>query len=298
MRRLLLLAPATLLLVIAGCTANSGSKKADGGEGAAAGPGFAASSSGAGAASGKGSTATTPNLPDRALVKKASLTVRVAEVSAQAGRAVRIVTAAGGDVLADQRSGSGNDAVADLTVEVPPGTLETDLDQLAALGDQVDRTTSTDDVTQQVVDVASRLISLRASLNRVRTLYARANTIADVIRLESELTSRQADLEKLETQQHDLAQQTARATINVHLRARPAAPPTRAAATHHGGVGRGFSGGWHAFVTFVRWTVTGFGAVLPFLAVTLAGAGGALWWRRRTHGPAGKPPSTSGAAEG
>jgi hypothetical protein len=162
----------------------------------------------------------------------------VADVSAQAGRAVRIVTAAGGDVLADQRSGSGNQAVADLTLEVPPDALETDLDRLAALGDQVDRTTSTDDVTQQVVDVASRLISLRASLSRVRTLYARANTIADVIRLESELTSRQADLERLETQQHDLARQTARATLN------------------------------------------------------------ALWWRLRTHDPAGKPPSTSEPAEG
>jgi len=293
MRRLLLLAPAALLLV-AGCTASS--KKDNGGAQLPAAGGSAAAAGG-GAAPGKGATATTPNLPDRALVKKASLTVRVADVETQAGRAVRIATTAGGDVLADQRSGSGDQAVADLTLEVPPERLETDLDQLAALGDQVDRTTSTDDVTQQVVDVASRLASLRDSLNRVRTLYARANTIADVIRLESELTSRQADLEKLETQQHDLARQTARATINVHLQARKAAPPPRAAA-HHSGVGRGFSGGWHAFVTFVRWTVTGFGAVLPFLAVALAGAGGALWWRRRTHGPAATPPSASEVAEG
>jgi hypothetical protein len=297
MRRLLLLAPAATigLALIAGCTANQGSSKADlvegaGGNGAAAAPS-------AGAAAGKDATATTPNLPDRALVKKASLTVRVAEVNAQAGHAVRIATAAGGDVLADQRSGSGNQAVADLTLEVPPDALETELDQLAALGDPLDRTTSTDDVTQQVVDVASRLASLRDSLNRVRTLYARANTIADVIRLESELTSRQAELEKLETQQHDLARQTARATINVHLQARPAAPPPRTA-THHGGVGRGFSGGWHAFVTFVRWTVTAFGAVLPFLAVALAAAGGGLWWRRRTHGPVATPPSASEVADG
>jgi len=63
-------------------------------------------------------------------------------------------------------------------------------------------------------------------------------------------------------------------------------------------VGRGFSGGWHAFVTFVRWTVTGFGAVLPFLAMALAGAAGALWWRRRTHHPAATPSPTSEPAEG
>lgn len=282
MQRLLLLAPAALV-VVAGCTSTHGSKSAarigDGG------PPSAAAAPAAGAGSTEQSPATAPNLPDRALVKTASLTVRVADVNAQAGRAVRIATAAGGDVLADQRSGSGIHAAAALTLEVPPSSLETALDRLAALGDHVDRTTSTDDVTQQVVDVASRLLSLRASLNRVRTLYARANTIADVIRLESELTSRQADLEKLETQQHDLARRTARATIKVHLQARTPAPAPAAAAKHHGGVGRGFSGGWHAFTAFVRWTVTAFGAVLPFLVVATAGLGGALWWRRRTRRP-------------
>jgi hypothetical protein len=275
-------------VLVAGCTGTHSAKKAARAElGTGANPTAAASSAGAGSAPDKRST--TPKLPDRALARTASLTVRVADVSAQAGRAVRIVTAAGGSVLADQRSGSGVHATADLTVEVPPDTLETELDELAALGDQVDRTTSTDDVTQQVVDVTARLISLRASLNRVRTLYARANTIADVIRLESELTNRQADLEALETQQHDLARRTARATITVHLRARRAvAPPP--APKHHGGVGRGFSAGW---------TVTAFGAVLPFLAVAAAGVSMALWWRRRARGPS-KPASTptSGPAEG
>jgi hypothetical protein len=302
MRRLLLLASVVTigLALVAGCSTSS--KKNDSGAappaagpgfGAASGGGASAASSAGGATSHKGSAATAPELPDRALVKTAALSVRVADVNAQAGRAVRIATAAGGDVLADERDGAGAQATADLTLEVPPDTLETDLDRLAALGDQLDRTTNTDDVTQQVVDVASRLTSLRDSLNRVRTLYGRADTIADVIRLESELTSRQAELEKLETQQHDLARQTARATIKVHLQARPAVrtvPPPK----HHGGVGRGFSGGWHAFVTFVRWTVTGFGAVLPFLVVVLAGAGGALWWRRsHSHRPATEPSAPS-----
>lgn len=294
MRRLLLLAPAATigLALIAGCTA--GSKKDNAAQLPAQGP---AAGAGAGATSNRGPAASTPDLTERALVKTASLSVRVTDVNAQAGRAVGIATAVGGDVLADQRDGAGVHAIADLTLEVPPDTLETDLDRLAALGDQLDRTTSSDDVTQQVVDVASRLVSLRDSLNRVRTLYGRANTIADVIRLESELTSRQAELEKLETQQHDLARQTARATIKVHLQARPAVrsvPPPK----HHGGVGRGFSGGWHAFVTSVRWTVTAFGAVLPFLAVVLVGSGGALWWHRRARRPAPTPPSASEPAEG
>jgi hypothetical protein len=275
---------ATLVLITA-CTSSKKSNTADRAL-APAGPSSAAA--GTGAATPATSGTQPPTVPTRALVKTATLTVRVTNVNAQADHAIRIATAAGGDVLDDERSGSGTRASAQLTLEVPPNTLEAQLGRLAALGDQIDRKTSTDDVTQKVVDVTSRLASMRTSLDRVRTLYANANSIGDVIRLESELASREADLESLEAQQHDLDRQTARATITLQLLAKQAVA-TAAHKQHRGGVGRGFVGGWHAFTASVRWTVTAFGAVLPFLVIAIAAGAVVLWWRRRVT--PGSPPA-------
>jgi len=285
------------LILLAGCT-GTGQKSGNMGVPPSAAGAVAGGTAPSGAASraAPAATGSAPDLPARSLAKTAELSVRVADVNAQAQRAVRVATSAGGDVSSDRRSGEGAHATADLTLEVPPNSLERDLDQLAALGEQVDRSTNTDDVTQQVVDVTSRLSSMRASLARVRSLYAKASSIGDVIKLESELASRQANLESLEAQQQDLARQSARATVHLRLLAKMAvAAPV--AAKHASGVSDGFTRGWHAFTAFVRWTVIAFGAVLPFLLVVAAAGALVLWWRRRkpTSGEPATPPPPAGS---
>jgi hypothetical protein len=285
MRRARCVVGLTALFLLVGCTGTGKSPSTD--------HGAAAGAPAAGAARPGAEAAPTPvrsALPPRSLVKTAALTVRVTDVDADADRAIGIATAAGGDVLADRRSGSGARASAELTLEVPPATLEAQLGQLARLGEQVSRTSSTDDVTQQVVDVTSRLASMRASLARVRALYAQATSIGDVIKLESELASREADLESLEAQQHDLALKTSHARIMLQLLAKHAAAPASGRAAT--GAGAGFARGWHAFVMSVRWTVGAFGTVLPFLLVAGALATLALWWRRRDRAGAPMSPPT------
>jgi hypothetical protein len=285
MRRFRCVAVLSALVLLAGCTGTA--TKSGGPQGIAA-AGAAQSAAGAGAEASPRPANAVP--APRSLVKTAALTVRVTDVDAQADRAIAIAIAAGGDVLADQRSGSGGRASAELTLEVPPAMLEPQLNRLAGLGVQVNRASSTDDVTLQVVDVNSRLASMRASLARVRALYAQATSISDVIKLESELAGREADLESLETQQHDLALKTARAKITLQLLAmRAPAPASRRAGP---GVGAGFARGWHAFVASVRWTAGAFGTLLPFLLVAGALAALGLWWRRRAHASAPtSPPS-------
>lgn len=272
MRRLVLVLSAALLAAgcSAGATNGAGStvRKAD----AAGGSAVSAPRSG-------GAKSTT--LPSRSLVKTASITVRVDGVGPAANTAIQLATAQGGDVLTDRRAGTGKRATADLALEVPPKSLEPDLTRLADLGEQVSRSTTTTDVTEQVIDVNSRLTSMRTSLARVRALYAKAQSITSVIRLESEVSSREANLESLETQQLDLSRQTSYAKVDVHLRATQPAPAAPAKKTKSAALGTYFGRGWHAFSTTVRWVVAAFGVALPF--VLLLGAAGALalWWRRR-----------------
>lgn len=230
-----------------------------------------------------GRNADTADVTSLALIRTASLQVRIARASGvarAANEADRIAVASGGTVYSDDRT-AGRYASASLTLKVPPDSLEPVINQLAGLGKEIQRTSSTKDVTSQVADVASRTLSARQSLARLRALYTQATKVGQVIAIESEIATREADLESLEAQQRALSSETATSTINLSLTAARHVPPP--AKPHHsrGGFLGGLTHGWDAFVTTVTALVTALGAVLPFLVLLLI-AGAAAWrWRRR-----------------
>jgi hypothetical protein len=293
MRRMTIFAlvGASGLLLVAGCSA---SKKGPSGAAIRAVPPekAGASQSAAGGSAGFGTAdATSPPAPNRALVKTADLTVRVPDVDKQARSAIQIARSHGGDVVADQRAGAADDANAQLTLEVPPDSFSGVLDQIAGLGEQVSRKSSTDDVTQQVADVNSRLESMRASLDRVRALYAKAVSIGDVIGIESEVAKREADYEALQAQQRGLTKQAAHSIVNLQLLAKQVV--VAHARKHSAGVLGGFARGWDAFVATARWSLGAVGTVLPFV-VLFGGTGVVALWLRRRRGPApASPPAQS-----
>ena len=152
-------------------------------------------------------------------------------------------------------------------------------------------TRTAEDVTSQVIDTDVRIRAQERSLRRIEVLLDSAVSLPDVVRVESELTRRQADLDSLKQQQAYLADQTSMSTITVHVeRARTGAP--RPADDEPAGFLTGLEGGWSALTTFARGLATVTGAVLPF-AVVLALLALPAWLllrrlgARRTARPAG-----------
>ncbi|KRE62955.1 DUF4349 domain-containing protein [Nostocoides sp. Soil756] len=258
-----------------------------------------------------------PDVADRKLARRADIGLRVKDVSAAAARLRDIAAAAGGIVVAEQVSSdpeapvepgpSVDPAPTDLpkepatpvpapgygtvTISVPAERLDATLDQVATIGSVLSRRTSTDDVTARYVDTASRVATMKASVERVRALMSRADKLADVVTLEAELSRRQADLEAMEQQLAALDDQVALAPISVSL-STAATPVTTEDTT---GFLAGLAAGWSAFTTSVRVLLTLLGALLPFavaLALVLVPVG--YWWRRRRSGvvPVAVPPTT------
>lgn len=220
-----------------------------------------------------------------ALIRTARLTVVVADVSGTAGEAASTARAAGGVVAGDDRSGSGADAHATLVLKVPPGRMDAVLDQLAGLGTEQSRTSSTQDVTEDVADIGSRVATMQASIARVRAILSRAEKIGDVVSVEGELSRRTTELESLQARQRALAGQVGYATITLQLRARPAA--ATAPPADRGGFLGGLTNGWDAFSATVGALATGFGAVLPFLLVLVPIGLAGRWALRRRSVSAG-----------
>lgn len=280
MKRIVITAVAVGLLgLVAGCSHGSGraTSSAAGTADRAAAP---SAVDPAGAAGKRASGANSAPVADPAVkIRTADLTVsvrRADDVSTQADRAGVIARRYGGDVYAEQLTAGGH-AHAVVTLKVAPQHLNDALDDLSALGKEQERHISTEDVTEQVADVTSRVHSAEAAVAKLDALYAQASKVSDLLEIDQQIADREADLEALQAKQRALAAQTSLATIDLTLTT-AAAPPA-----HHekrtGFLG-GLANGWDAFVSAAGAVATGVGAVLPF-ALALAVLAAAIWRGRR-----------------
>ncbi|MFF9096753.1 DUF4349 domain-containing protein [Streptomyces sp. NPDC014802] len=229
-----------------------------------AGSGTGAGGAGAGGGNGKAAAASAPAPTAERIIRTASLTVRVKDV-AKALDGARAAAESAGGYVGDETTTRDEDGGEQtrLVLRVPVARYEAVLTELQGAGRLLERASKAQDVTDQVVDVESRIRSQRASVARVRELMDRAAKLSDVVELEGELSRRQADLEALLARQASLKDRTGLATITLSLHGTPV---PEAAEDDTPGFVDALTGGWHAFVTMLRWIAVALGATLPFLA--------------------------------
>ncbi|MDL5204393.1 DUF4349 domain-containing protein [Streptomyces sp. ALI-76-A] len=258
-------------VALTGCSGGLGGSDTDAGTtsdkaargGAEAAPGGAADSgSGAG-----GARATAPPKAHTShIIRTASLTVQVKDVPKALDEA-RTTTENAGGYVGDEstdRDGEGHERTR-VVLRVPVDRYADVLADLQGAGKLLERKAKAQDVTDQVVDVDSRIRSQRASVARVRELMDQATRLSDVVTLEGELSRRESDLEALMAQQASLKDRTSLATITLSL----SETPVKKAVPEDEDPGfvDALAGGWDAFVTMLRWLAVVIGAVLPFVAV-------------------------------
>lgn len=277
------LAVVGVAFVLAGCSAGQDGKSSMA-DSAGSGPVPAAPQQGTGKSGQEKVTPPQPGATERKLSRSARLELTAPKVVDVVAQARGIAQGAGGYTGQE----STGEELATLNLAVPADRLDGVLDQLVHLGNLVKRELTTQDVTEQVVDVDARLATQRASVERIRALLAKATSVSEIASVESELTSREAALESLEQQRNSLAGSVAMATVAMTIRSVAAPPPP---GEDHSGFLGGLAGGWHAFLIFGGGLLTVLGALAPFL-LFLVPLGWLGWWlhrRRRTPGPEPAP---------
>ena len=225
---------------------------------------------------------------DRQVVTTGSVVLVVGDPAAAATRAGEIVELAGGrvDERTELAASDEREASARLVLRIPAGALTAALAELKALGevDQVQLTST--DVTDAAQDLDARISALEVSVGRLETLMASSTTSADLIDLESALSSRQGDLESKRAERSSLAGQVALATVTLDL-----VPEATIAAGGPNGFWSAIGTGWTSLLTTLRGVLIAVGVLIPWVAFT--GSIGAaclvvIRWvrRRRTSGSA------------
>ncbi|MEV7339273.1 DUF4349 domain-containing protein [Streptomyces sp. NPDC093544] len=238
-----------------------------------------------------------PDLTANRIIRTASLTVQVKNVPDALDQA-RTSTANAGGFVGDEtttRDEEGNERTR-VVLRVPTDQYDEVLADMEGTGKLLERTAKAQDVTDQVVDVESRIKTQRASVARIRELMDQATKLSDVVTLEGELSTRQADLESLLAQQASLEDRTSLATITLTLSETPVKQAEKK--DDDPGFVDALAGGWNAFVTMLRWIAVAFGAILPFAAgAALLLALWVLWVRLlRTRLPRRPAPATASPA--
>ncbi|MEV0610540.1 DUF4349 domain-containing protein [Polymorphospora rubra] len=222
---------------------------------------------------------------ERAIIYTGSITVRVDDVDRAAARATAIATGVGGFVGVDKRTSDDRRSTASLELRIPANRFGPVVDDLARLGDQEQRDISTQDVTEEALDLDARLASQRARVESGRQLLARATNLTELVMLEGELAKREADLASLEAKKRRLDDLTALSTITLVL----LGPEAERDGEELGFV-QGLKGGWEMFVTSLLVLLTILGALLPWLVVLGLPVATLVWLlRRRNRRPPAEP---------
>jgi len=258
----------------------------------------------AGGYAAKGGTGVDPALLGAAtsdLARRATVALRVKDIGAAVSSIRATSAGAEGIILSENIGSASDDAVlqerskvnattyGEITISVPSSRLDGVLSDLGKLGTLIRSGVTSDNLKTQIVDTDSRVKTIRASVDRVRSLMAQTSNITQIVQLESELSRRQADLEALESQLASLKDSVARSPIQISL----TTEPDVIARDDDAGTGflAGFTAGWDAFAGSVVVVLTVLGALLPFLFV-LALVGIPLWLvlrRRRVTAPPSTP---------
>jgi Domain of unknown function (DUF4349) len=282
-------------LLLAGCsagatgssaTASGGGSVAQEGAGSAGSPAVAAPEPAVpGARSAPGSLAgakTARLVTGQAIIRTASLTLKVRSVTSTAQQVTGLAVAAGGYVSSEQDSISKKPGQSTVTLElkIPEAAYPGVLGKLSTtFGHPVSASQHAQDVTGQVADVSSRVASAQDAIKQLRALLKRAGTVSGLLSVQNEINAQEASLEALQSQQRALARETSYATVTMYLLSQH-----HHAVAHHGkhhGFVAGLAAGWHGLRVATSWLLTVAGALLPFLAVlAVLAAGGWLVLRR------------------
>lgn len=217
-------------------------------------------------------------------VREAAIGLKVDDIAQAAAQVRRIAAEADGSVVnesfGDDYYGPARttiDRYGSITIAVPSERLDATMEALSQLGEVRTRSSNSQDVEAEFVDVEARIATLEASIERMRDLMTQTNDIDQIVKLETALSSRQADLDALQARLNSLSARIAMSPVTVML------TTTDDLGEPNGGFIGALEDAWEAMKTSAGILVTAAGALLPWVIVGGLGVWALVWAIRRNE---------------
>lgn len=228
---------------------------------------------GAGDSSGSGPVTLDPGATSesaRKIVYTASLELEATDFDAARTALLAAVEAQGGYLEHSSQNGTAEDRDRSLycTVRVPADNYRAFLESAGKAGNQRYLSEDANDITAGYVDVEARLAALESQRDRLNALAEKAETTADLLEIESQLSDVQYEIENYTRQLRAMDDQITYSTVDISLYEvadlTPATP-----ATFGEKLGRAFGDGWDGFVDFMQGLVLALVYMWPLVVVAV-----------------------------
>lgn len=153
------------------------------------------------------------------VVRTATLRIVTKDFDGVRAAIERIVAAAGGFVDQLTVTGdAGSPRALRGTLRIPSDGLGEVADRLRRLGQVVEDSQASQDVTDQLIDIGVRLASARATERRLTELLRdRTGKLSDVLAVERELARVRVDIERLDAETANIGRRVSYATLNIDI---------------------------------------------------------------------------------
>jgi len=164
----------------------------------------------------------------RKIIKNGEMNLLVADTDRAIDQVTSIAVDSGGYIISSQTALRGDLKFATLTLGVPVEQFEAVQRQLRSIALKVlSETASGRDVTDEYVDLQSRLTNLEATAARVREFLKQAQTVEEALKVNAQLTEIEGQINQVKGRMNYLRERSAFSTLLVNLEPeRPPATPT------------------------------------------------------------------------
>lgn len=167
---------------------------------------------------GKNSASAAPVAKDaRKLVRTADMTIRTRQFEEAAQQIHTLLAQAGGYVEYSYQHGEEGYRRLSLSMRIPSDRLDAFLASMEGAGRVTDRSESITDMTTQYQDNEARLSTLYAKRDRLNELLLQAESVSDLIEIESAIADAQYEIDRYETTQRTIDQQVELSAVSVNL---------------------------------------------------------------------------------
>ncbi len=153
----------------------------------------------------------------RLIIKTGSMNVEVDDIDIAVGNATSYVVGLGGYIQSQNVSGSGRFKSATLTLGVPVEQFENAMATFREYGEVGSENATGQDVTEEYVDLNSRLTNLEATQTRLRELYEEARNVEETLEVDRELRRIEEEINVIQGRINYLADRAAFSTITLNF---------------------------------------------------------------------------------
>jgi hypothetical protein len=167
-----------------------------------------------------------PSTQERMIVRNGYIDLVVADVLAARDDIAQLAISYGGYVVASSIRGEEEDLRGNITIRVPDDLFEQALAELRGMAVRVtEENTSSQDVTEEYVDLQSRLKNAEATEQQYLNILEQATDVEDILRVYERLTYVRQEIEQIKGRMQYLERTSSMSLIEVRLEPEASAKP-------------------------------------------------------------------------